>query len=453
MTNNVLEASFRDPSGFIFKQNDVLYRQINTPYKEDYDLFLKSGLYQKLIDKNYLVSHEEVGNFSEVAYKTIKPDLIDFISYPYEWSFSMLKDAALLTLKIQKIAVKNEMSLKDASAYNVQFQDGKPIFIDTLSFEKFAEKPWIAYAQFCRHFLAPLLLASYVDIRLTTLLRDYIDGIPIDLASKLLPAKTKFNPSILMHIHLQAKTIAKYEGNSTVNIKTLKMSKNNQLALLDSLKDLVNSLKWQPKGTEWGDYYTFTNYSDEAMQNKGELVKSFVEKINPKTCWDLGANNGYFTRIASDKGIPSVAFDIDPIAVEKNYLQIKNENEKNIIPLIVDLTNPSPAIGWNCRERESLISRNKVDIVFALALIHHLAISNNLPFKKIAEFFAGICNNLIIEFVPKKDSKVKILLSTREDIFPEYDEKNFKKAFLNYFRLVDKKEILNSERTLYLFSK
>ena len=451
MTETTQEfSSFRDPSGFIYKKDNEIYRQVNFSYKEDYDLLMNSGLYEKLISKKWLVEHIEVEP-ENGAYKTLKPQLIDYISYPYEWSFSMLKDAALLTLKIQKQALKHGMSLKDATAYNIQFtKDALPIFIDTLSFEKFEEKPWNAYAQFCRHFLAPLLLITYTDNRLQNLLRDYIDGIPLDLASKLLPFKTKINPSIMMHIHLHAKKTIQLEGDASVNVKALKMSKNQQLAIIDSLKDLVKSLKWQPQGTEWGEYYTFTNYSDESFNKKKEIVSGFIDKVQPKNLWDLGANNGLFTRLGSEKGIPSIAFDIDPIAVEKNYLQIKTQKEENLLSIISDLTNPTPAIGWANKERMSFIKKGKADVVMVLALIHHLSISNNLPFEKIAYFFSEFAKNLIIEFVPKSDSKVKILLSTREDIFPNYTEECFENEYSKYFDIIEKIKIDNTERTLYL---
>ena len=451
MTETTQEfSSFRDPAGFIYRKNNEIYRQVNFSYKEDYDLLMNSGLYEKLTSKKWLVEHIEVEP-ENGAYKTLKPQLIDYISYPYEWSFSMLKDAALLTLKIQKQALKHGMSLKDATAYNIQFtKDASPIFIDTLSFEKFEEKPWNAYAQFCRHFLAPLLLITYTDNRLQNLLRDYIDGIPLDLASKLLPFKTKINPSIMMHIHLHAKKTIQLEGDASVNVKALKMSKNQQLAIIDSLKDLVKSLKWQPQGTEWGEYYTFTNYSDESFNKKKEIVSGFIDKVQPKNLWDLGANNGLFTRLGSEKGIPSIAFDIDPIAVEKNYLQIKTQKEENLLSIISDLTNPTPAIGWANKERMSFIQKGKADVVMVLALIHHLSISNNLPFEKTASFFSEFAKNLIIEFVPKSDSKVKILLSTREDIFPNYTEECFENEYSKYFDIIEKIKIDNTERTLYL---
>lgn len=446
-------SSFRDNSGFIFWENGEIFRQVNPCYKEEYDMLMTGGLYEKLISKNWLVEHREVEP-RDGAYKIIKPEKLDYISYPYEWSFSMLKDAALLTLKIQKIALKYDMSLKDATAYNIQFtSNAKPIFIDTLSFEKFKETPWVAYAQFCRHFLAPLLLMSYTDNRLQNLLRDYIDGIPLDLASKLLPVKTKFNPSILMHMHLHSQKSVQLEGNSSVNVKALKMSKKQQIAMVENLKDLVKSIKWNPKGTEWGEYYTFTNYSDDAAKQKHDIVSKFIDEVQPGNLWDLGANNGFYTRIASGKNISAIAFDIDPIAVEKNYLSVKNSKERNILPILSDLTNPAPAIGWANKERMSFMEKGGADVVMALAIIHHLSISNNLPFKKTAEFFSKIAKNLIIEFVPKTDSKVKILLSTREDIFPDYDEKHFEETYREYFDITEKIKISGSERTMYLMRK
>ena len=205
---NQLSASFRDPSGFLFSQNGILFRQINRTYSEDYARLMDSGLYEKLVKANVLIPHVEVDQApaeKEAAFKVIQPERVPFISYPYEWSFSQLKDAALATLSIHKRALKLGMSLKDASAYNIQFVHGKAMLIDTLSFEVYkAGEPWTAYKQFCQHFLAPLTLMSYRDIRLSQLLRVYIDGVPLDLVSELLPFKTKFNFGLLTHIHVHA---------------------------------------------------------------------------------------------------------------------------------------------------------------------------------------------------------------------------------------------------------
>ena len=448
-------SSFRDPNGFVFYARDKIYRQINASYKDNFEFFINSGLYKNLSESNLVISHKEADISLAVggnAYKIIEPELVSFISYPYEWCFSQLKDAALLTLKIQKKALGCGMSLKDASAYNVQFKDGKPILIDTLSFEKYKKgEPWVAYRQFCQHFLAPLAMMAYKDVRLSQLFRIYIDGVPLDLASSLLPFSTRFKFSILSHIHLHAKT-QKYFSDKTVRNKNISLSRQGLLALIDNLESAVKRLKWEPRNTEWADYYDKTNYSSEGFENKKEIVSEFLNIIKPRTVWDMGANNGLFGRLASQNNIFTVSFDIDPAAVEQNYLESRTNKEKNILPLVMDLFNPSPAIGWALKERMSFVERGPADAILALALIHHLAISNNLPFTSIAEFFSRISNSLVVEFVPKTDSQVQKLLATREDIFPDYKQEVFEEEFKKYF-IIDKiKQVKDSGRTLYLMT-
>lgn len=454
MNDTKLQSSFRDPSGFLFFRDGLIYRQINKIYKENYDHLINSGLYKTLVDDNLLIPHKEIDNSGvehDNVYKIIKPEQIPFISYPYEWCFSQLKDAALATLEIQKRAIDFGMSLKDCSTYNIQFCNGKPILIDTLSFEKYKEgTPWVAYRQFCQHFLAPLSLMSYRDIRLNQLLRIYIDGIPLDLASSLLPFRTRFKFSLLSHVHLHAKG-QKHFANKTVNTSNYKFSRFSFLSLINSLESATIKLKWRAEDTEWADYYNDTNYTSDSFQQKKQIVDDFLNNIHPKNVWDIGANDGTFSRIASDKGIQTFSFDIDPAAVEINYLDCIRRSETNILPIVLDLTNPSPSIGWKNQERMSLIERGPAHTVLALALIHHLVISNNLPLDKIADFFDSICSDsLIIEFVPKSDSKVQRLLSTREDIFQDYTQKIFENKLEIYFDIIKSVKINNSDRILYL---
>jgi hypothetical protein len=455
-SNGNIASSFRDPSGFVFFCDGSIYRQVNIIYKENYDHLIDSGLYEKLVDSQLLISHDEIGTEyakTDRAYKILKPQLIPFISYPYEWCFSQLKDAALTTLKIQKTSLEFGMSLKDSSVYNIQFMKGKPIFIDTLSFEKYREgQPWVAYRQFCQHFLAPLALMSYKDIRLNQLFRVQIDGIPLDLASSLLPFRTRFRFSLFSHIHLHSKS-QRHFADKTVNKGAHKMGERAFWGLVDNLESAVKKLKWQPKGTEWADYYEDTNYSPDALHLKKQLISEFLDKIGPKMVWDFGANIGLFSRIASHKGIFTISFDIDSAAVEKNYLECKKNGETNILPLLLDLTNPSPDMGWQNQERMSILRRGPTDTVLALALIHHLAISNNLPFERIADFFSKICHWLIIEFVPKSDSQVQRLLATREDVFPDYTQQAFENTFKKYFTIQSSMKIKDTERILYLMQR
>jgi ribosomal protein L11 methylase PrmA len=456
-----LASSFQDPSGFVFRQNQTLYRQINAVYHPHYTQLMDSGLYQALVDAGQLVSHCDVSTQFDLPQAiVIEPQQIHHISYPYEWCFSQLKDAALLTLNIQKTALEHGMNLKDATAYNVQFESGRPIFIDTLSFEPYVEgKPWVAYQQFCKHFLAPLALMAYTDTRLNQLLLSNIDGIPLDLAAKLLPLKSWFNLHLLTHIGAQAKFQAKYArvpANAQAGLqKQRSVSKLGLLALLDSLTSAINSLDFKPQGTEWADYYAANNnYSGIAFEHKKELVLQALEATKGKTLWDLGANTGVFSRLGCQLGMYVCAYDIDPEAVEAHYRSQKASSQTEaILPLILNLRTPSPAIGWHNQERNSFNQRGPADVVMALALVHHLAIGCNLPLEKIAHQFADLGQWLIIEFVPKADEQVQKLLYAREDIFTAYDETGFEAAFDAYFQTVEKTVIADSCRTLYVMKR
>jgi hypothetical protein len=450
-----LGASFRDPSGFLFTREGVLYRQVNQVYADDYIRLMESGLYAKLVKAGLLVPHTESDTQpadEKRSFKVLCPERVPFISYPYEWSFGQLKDAALATLSIQKRALKSGMSLKDASVYNIQFHKGKPMLIDTLSFESYEEgEPWVAYRQFCQHFLAPLALMAYRDVRLNQLLRVYIDGVPLDLASQLLPGRTRLNLGLSTHIHLHAIAQKRYEDVLVTEARGgRKMSKDALLGLIESLLDTIRKLEWKPAGTEWADYYSANNYTDFAFEHKKVLVGDWLLKIAPKILWDLGANSGIFSRIAVESGAYVISSDIDPGAVEMNYRQVKERNEQNLLPLVLDLTNPSPSIGWQNRERDSFLQRGPVDAVLALALVHHLAITNNVPLELLAEFFAGCGEWLIIEFVPKSDSQVQKLLRNREDIFSEYTRTGFESAFTQWYTIQESSAVRDSERWLYL---
>jgi hypothetical protein len=456
MTNRRIESSFRDPSGFLFLQNDILYRQINQSYKENYDHLMDSGLYKKLVDTELLIPHQEVNIMSsdhQTAYKIIQPEVISFISYPYEWCFSQIKQAALATIEIQKIALEHGMTLKDCSAYNIQFRNYKAVLIDTLSFEKYQEgQIWKGYRQFCQHFLAPLALMSHRDIRLNQLLRIYIDGIPLDLADKLLPMRTHSMFSLFAHIHAHAKSQKRYEDKE-IKVKDYNLSKRSFIGIIESLHSTIKKQNWHPEGTEWGDYYLDTNYSESSFEQKKKIISSLLEKINPKSLWDIGSNTGIFSRIASKRGIQTISFDVDPVAVEKNFLECIEKKDANLLPLLIDLTNPSPDIGWHNQERSSFTKRGPADAILALALIHHLAISNNVPLDMIGEFFAKNCKHLIIEFVPKEDSQVRRLLATREDVFTDYTQDNFETQFKKFFTIQDKLKIDDSQRTIYYMQK
>lgn len=453
-TGNLVKGSFRDPAGFVYRdEKGALRRRVTAAGLLDYDAADKSGLYDELVKAKLLIPHKVIGERDDDGL-VLAPQEVPDISYPFEWSFTMLKDAALATLDIQRRALEKNISLKDASAYNIQFVDGKPVLIDTLSFEAYDEgRPWVAYGQFCRHFFAPLALMAYVDIRLGQMAREYIDGVPLDLAAKLLPRKARIRPSVLMHIILHAK--AQDSKGSEHKSTTATLHKRNLLAILDSLERAVRALGPKVSRTEWADYYQGnTNYTESSAKKKRALVHAFTKEIpRLKSAIDLGGNDGHYSRVFSEQGARTICADIDPFAVEANYRRMREKREENLLPLLVDFTNPGGALGWLNEEREPFHDRVNADAVMALAIIHHLAISNNVPFTMVADYFSRFGTYLIIEFVPKEDSQVQKLLATRKDVFPRYNEAEFEKDFSQFYKLVKREKIAGSKRTLYLFKK
>jgi hypothetical protein len=262
---------------------------------------------------------------------------------------------------------------------------------------------------------------------------------------------TRLKPSILTHIHIHAKCQTHFADKER-NIKNRGMNKTALYGLIDNLGSTVRSLKWNCPDGGWGDYYNDTVYGPDALSEKERVVSGLLGKVRAKTAWDLGANTGRFSRIISSKGIETISLDSDAACVEKNYLGCVKDKLSKILPLVMDFENPSPALGWESSERDSLIGRGPADIALALALIHHLAIANNLPLERIAEFFQKICLSAIIEFVPKSDPRVNKLLAVREDIFPDYSQEGFEAAFNKYFTISETVPIKGTERVVYLMA-
>ncbi len=452
-------SSLRDPAGFIFSLEENLYRTVNHNYKTNFDLLLSSGLYDHLVSQELLIEHDQVSNqfiSSELdAYQILKLKKLPFISYPTEWCFSQLKAAALFTLEFQKVALNYGMTLKDASAFNVQYRGTKPVFIDILSLEKYEDgSPWVAYEQFCRHFLAPLVLMSYRDERLAQLLRVYIDGIPLDLTSELLPIRSYFNLSVLTNIILQAKA---QQWFSKVTMQSPPVIKKDALmALINNLQNLIHGLKMQKKDSTWKNYYQDACiYTSQGMISKHQIVETLLDKAGPRIVWDLGSNDGKFSRIASTKNIYTVSMDSDHNSVESNYLNAFKDNDLHLLPLLMDIINPSPAQGWSSCETKSLINRGPVDTMLALALIHHLVITHSLSLFSIATSFASMCNTLVIEFVPEDDPQVLYLLSSKPvPFFKElYSREIFERELKKYFVLRDQIKIDDSGRIIYFAQK
>jgi ribosomal protein L11 methylase PrmA len=450
-------GSFRDPCGRVYTQNGSVFRTVNAAYRPHYERLQSSGLLRTLSDKGWMLPFEEdpVARVTS-AWKTLRVRRIPFISFPYEWSFSQLKAAALLTLDIQAAALEKGMTLKDASAYNVQFEGTSPICIDTLSLEILEEgAPWVAYAQFCRHFLAPLILAAKVHLGAPLMLRDHIDGVPLDIASAMLPLRTHVSPAIQLHIHAHARMQRRHADgrDSADKARGLRVSAATLRRLVESLRALVDDLELPRTSTNWSDYYSDTNYSKEAFDAKREHVAALVERVAPASILDVGANTGAFSRLASDRAALVIAADMDPLAVERHYQSLVTTKAERVLPLVLDLANPSPGVGWHNEERPSFLERCDVDAVLALALIHHLCIGNNVPLDMTARLFAALGRHVVLEFVPREDSQVQRMLATRRDIFAGYTLDALLAAYNEHFTLLDRRHIPGSSRTLLLFAR
>ncbi|WP_460218178.1 class I SAM-dependent methyltransferase [Psychroserpens sp. MEBiC05023] len=455
--HNRHSSSFRDPSGYIYIDNNIVKRCILPIYFKQYKALKSSNFYKKLHNAGLLIPHEEFSKAdSEII---IEPEQISFFTYPYEWSFNQYKEAALLTLKIQKFALDNGYSLKDASAFNVTFHKGKMVFIDTLSFDFYQDNsPWRAYKQFITHFFGPLLLAKYNGSESLKLIASFIDGIPMKMLSKMLPFKTKLNPFLYTNIHL----LAKYEGMHNEDYegksKAAHLSKKAQLNLIEGLYSYIKKMTLN-ETSEWGNYYDKTNYVNTAFEQKAEIINSWVQQLDAKTIIDIGGNDGTFVRKLNHNLNEALVCDIDNNAVDANYKYLKQNQERSMLPFVFDVLNPSPAIGFNNKERDSFLKRIKAyapDTTMALAVIHHMSLSGNIPFEMSAQFFASFSKYLIIEFPKRNDSWVQRLLKTKgefESHFDFYTMQSFETSYSNFFQIERKQEIKNSERTMYLLKR
>ena len=404
MADQAVLGSFRDPSGYLFVQDGQLFRHVSEEFASSWQQLESSGFFQDAEIAKRTIGFESVpdprpnGN----AYAVLRPTLIPFVSYPYEWVFAQRKAAALLTLDLQIEALRLGFELKDATAFNVQFIGPKPVHIDTLSFGIYQEgRPWIAYYQFCRHFLSPLALESFVDVRLGKLLATHLDGIPLDLAARLLPRKLRLRPGLAMHLFAQSRSASEsLEGQSR---PIPKIPKPNLLALIQNLRATVAAIPEPNAASRWQNYYDHTNYDHAAMSAKEAAVRSLLDEVKPKVVWDLGATDGRFSRIAAEAGAYALAFDYDYGAVSAAV----GRADPNVLPLTMDLTNPSASIGWGSQERASLVERANADVVLALAVIHHLVIGAGIPMQRVAEYLARLAPVLVIEWVPETDSQVQ----------------------------------------------
>ncbi len=457
------QGSFRDPSGRIFRAGNEIFRTVSEHARDDYEFVKAVGLIDKLVSSNRMVGTEEVDHTvlksaGVDTYKVLRHGRIPFVSYPYEWSFSLLKQAALLHLDIQLAALSSGVSLSDASAYNVQFEGPDAVFIDALAFRRYREgELWLGHKQFCEQFLNPLLMHALFGIAPNGWYRGNLEGIETDKLARLIPWWRNFSFNILTHVTLQARLqrYAVSAGERAMSKAQGKgLSKNAYIQMLLQLQNWISKL--EPKDTNatvWQDYEQTHTYAHDEQQAKSRFVAEFCAKTKPDMMFDFGCNSGEYSEVALASGARRVVgFDFDQGALERAYARAKAKN-LNLLPLFLDAANPSPGQGWNGVERKSLSGRDKADALIALAFEHHLTIGRNVPIDQVIDWITSFAPTGIIEFVQKSDPTVQQLLMLREDIFHDYDEDTFARILASKARIVKKQIVASTGRTLYWFDR
>lgn len=453
-------SSFRDPQGYIITDNNGnVYRTITSKGQDAFLHVEKTGLYDTLIDAGKLVSYqkEDISQFDlpidDAAILLSHPKL-PFISYPYEWTFEQLRQAALLHLDIHLESLAQNITLSDATAYNIQFIGSEPTFIDLLSFQPYEEGMfWKGQQQFVEQFLNPLLLWSYAKVPYNDWYRGSFSGIPSTELNKLVPTLKKFSFRYLNYISLPCYFEKKHIANAQNEGKAVKgkLPKEGFIFILKQLRKWISTLKSPHEKTVWGDYAEVRNYNSEEVAKKHEYISNTISKVKPKMVWDIGCNTGEFSFTALEAGAEYVVgLEMDHGALAQAFAASEHK-QASFLPIYADLLNPSSEMGWNENERSGIKERSNADFVLSLAVIHHLVIGGNIPLENVVQYLTSLGKSGIIEWVPKSDSMVKRMLLNREDIFADYDIDHFEKYLSKYTNITDKYVVSGSERTLFYY--
>ncbi len=458
-------GSFRDPSGYVFHLDQRVLRTVNSTASESFIALENCGLLDELIGRGLLIPTTRVdidndlrrllcGPRGETPAVVLEHPRLQLVTYPYEWTFTQLKDAALKHLELQTVALDRGFVLSDATPYNMQFNNGRPIHVDILSLRPYREgEPWAGYNQFTRLFLVPLLLEAWSGIPFQPFLRGSIDGIDLATATALLPAWRRWlTLSGIMHITLQAKSQRVTSSDSVTVSGTPELARGRYRVLLTEMHRLIASLESARKqGTYWQQYASVNSYSDDTRNSKRQFVANFVQLEGVTSVWDLGGNSGDFSIAALDAGASFAAvLDSDLDALEYAYQQTR-QRYPGMLPLVMNCVDPSPSLGWRLSERKDLSQRGRPDAIFALALIHHMTIGQNIPLREAVQWITSLARSGIIEFVPKSDIMVRQMLQSREDIFVDYGLETFRAYLGEFADITDERELSAGGRVLFSF--
>jgi ribosomal protein L11 methylase PrmA len=454
-------GSFRDRNARVFLNEKEVYRGLGPQALKEWETLAEKKFFLACMSKGQVVQTEMVDPVAEkigaglqaqyVAF--LKHQKIPFVSYAYEWPFGMLKDAALLQLDLLLASLDEGMILKDSSHFNFQWQGAQPIFIDTASFEVLRKgEPWVGYRQFCEMFLFPLMLQAYKDVPYQSWLRGSIDGINVDSFAKLLSARDLLRSGVLLHAYLQSKAQSRFsDSNKDVKkgLAAAGFSRDLIKANVKGLRNLISKLTWNRSKSEWSHYAKEHSYTDNDYEIKKTFVRDVVHSREWSLAWDIGCNTGTFSRIAAEKAKYVVAMDLDQLAVEYLYQELKKEGNTRILPLVGNLADPAPNLGWRGMERKSLPERGRPELTLCLALIHHIVISANIPMQEFVGWLADLGTSLVIEFVTKQDEMVEKLLRNKIDNYADYEVDYFEKCLAEHFRVEKRQEVKGGKRILY----
>ena len=455
------EGSFRDPAGRVFYHLDKIYRLIDDSGKERVKFLEQNDLITKSKEKNFLINSKilndkDLKNLGfDKNYLVIEHEKIPYISYPYEWSFSQLKSAALLHLDFHLFLLNNDATLIDASAYNIQFIGAKPIFIDILSIKEYEEgEYWRGHKQFCENFLNPLILSAKKGIQFNNWFKGNLEGIATNELNSILTFFDKFSYNIFVHVYLLNKFDNKYKNqNKKINLNLKKkFPKKNFISMLKQLRNFIKDLNPKKVTTVWENYSISNTYKESEEITKSEIVKDFIDNNDLSKVIDLGCNDGFYSKIALKNNNYVVGFDYDPISIDRAFHTFGNK-QKNFLPLIFDASNPSSNIGWNELERKSFNKRANFDGLLALAFEHHLAIAKNIPLEDTINWLINLAPRGLIEFVPKNDETIQKMLKFKGDIFPDYNENNFRDFIEKKAKIISISQVTSSGRKIYEYRR
>ena len=452
-------GSFRDPLSKVFVGNGKVVRAFTFQGAADIEAVWSKKSIQSALSSGQLIQSDivDVSSVGLAAPWTLAMThpLVPFISYPYEWTFSMLKDAALLQLDITRAALADGVGVKDATPYNVQFLGSRAQFIDAGSFEKRRKgDPWYGYKQFCEMYLYPLMMQGYLGVGFQQFLRGAVNGISPDMMRKLLPGSVRHpRKGRFTHVVLHAAAQNRFaDSNNDVKKEAAKAGMNAQVleATMKKLTKLVNSISLGDKKSLWSEYSERGHYIESSLDEKQKFVRDAVASAPRKQVWDIGCNDGVFSRIASAHSDYVVAMDADPLVIDRLYNVLKAEKNEKILPLYVDLTDSGGGVGWRGQERPGIFNRGNPDIVMALAVIHHMAITFNVPVASQLDMLRDLTPELIIEMPHADDPMVrKLLTNKRAGIHDDFNLDEFERLLSERFTVKSKMLLSSGTRTLF----